>query len=369
MIYFDNASTTKPCEKAVEAAKTIENLYANPSSVHSFGIEAEKMLSTARETISKTIGKNSNEIIFTSGGTEANVLAICGSIREGKKEHFITTSSEHPSVKETMDMLEKRGHEVDRIPVDEKGHMKLEIFSDKLRKDTRLVSVIHVNNETGCIQDINTIGKIIKDSKSRALFHVDGVQGFLKHPLPLDNAFVDLYSASAHKVHGFKGTGFLFVRENVRVSPIFFGGDQEKGIRPGTENMLGIVALEKAISCFYEGDVEAIKKELMTLTELTDVYINTASESPYVLNMSFVGIPSEVLVNALSIEGVFVSAGAACSTKQPTSLAYLPIDKSRVNSAIRLSFSQMNTLKEAKTAKEIIFDTVIKLRKQIGGTV
>ncbi len=249
MIYLDNSATTPPYPEAVNTFTQVsQQFFGNPSSLHSVGLDTEMLLTKARSSIARLLHIAPSELIFTSGGTEGNNLAIKGAALEhqGRGKHVITTEIEHPSVKEAFFHLEKIGFEVTWLPVNNEGRLEVETLAESLREDTILVSVIHVNNELGTIQPIEEIGTVLKDWP-KAVFHVDHVQGMTKVPLSFKEAHIDLCTFSAHKFHGLKGTGAIYIRSGVKLSPLFHGGSQELAHRPGTENVAGIAAMAKAL--------------------------------------------------------------------------------------------------------------------------
>jgi cysteine desulfurase len=375
MIYFDNAATTRP-DVSESFMKLICKEFGNPSSFHGLGLSAERLVKSVSEKFADYLRVKPEEIIFTSGGTESNNLAVVGSARAYSKKgkHVITSAAEHPSVINAMTSLEKEGFEITRLPVNDRGFVEPDSVTGALRSDTILVSLMHVNNETGSITDMESIASKIKASGSNALIHTDAVQGFLKERLNL--ADIDMYSLSGHKVHAFKGVGALFARKNVRLAPMLFGGGQQRNIRPGTENTVGIMSLGLAVDGFskIEGNADErkekiirIKSELTSLTDcIDDAYINgDPNGSPFILNMSFCDVKAETLVNALSEQEIYISAGSACNSRHPghSSLNALSLGENRVKSAVRFSFSYNNTYDEAVLCKEAIIKTVSALRK------
>ncbi|MDR1559882.1 MAG: cysteine desulfurase [Clostridiales bacterium] len=374
MIYFDNAATTPVSREAAEAVnRMMDSVFGNPSSLHSAGLAAEREIKAAAETIADILKVRPDEIYFTSGGTESNNLAIIGAAMARRRlgTHIITSRVEHPSVENAMKALESEGFEITRLPVSQSGLLNPADAVDAVRGDTILVSLMQLNNETGAVFDIAKISGLIKEKSSRVLFHTDGVQAFCKEPLNM--AHVDLYSLSAHKIHGMKGAGALFIRKGVTIKPLLYGGGQQRGIRPGTENTPGIVSLAAAAKAQMKNlrqtreRVLMIKNELVGLAEeLDDVFINGFG-SPYILNMSFPGVKGETLVHALEREDIYISTGAACNSKHAgnTSLQALRLGTERVNSAVRFSFSELNTLEEAVKCKEAVIKTVIMLRRNI----
>ena len=372
MIYFDNSATTKPYQEVMESfVKVSTDYFGNPSSLHQLGVLSEQLLSQARKQVAQLLKVKSQEILFTSGGTEGNNLAIKGSAlmyrRRGR--HLITTRIEHASVKEAMEQLKEWGYEITYLPVNQDGRVSILDVEKAIRPDTILISIIHVNNEVGTIQPVHEIGKLIK-KYPKIIYHVDYVQGVGKVPLELHECGIDLCSISGHKFHGLKGTGALFIREGLEISPLFSGGSQEGKIRSGTENVAGMVAMAKAFRLtlehqgIYKGAMEKIKEYLReNLEVLPQINIHTpkTGSAPHILNFSISGIRGEVFVHALEEKGIFVSTTSACSSKQFTispTLLSMGIPKDLAQSAIRVSLSYENTLAEAqflvKSIKEII---------------
>jgi len=376
MIYFDNASTTQVSPEAVSAVnRMMSETFGNPSSAHFMGLAAEREIKAAAETIANILKVRPDEIFFTSGGTESNNMAIIGAAAAKKRlgRHIVTSQVEHPSVENAMKALEQDGFEITRLPVESDGGLNPQTVWEALRADTILVSLMHVNNETGVIFDISEIGRLIKEKNSRILFHTDGVQGFCKEPLSMK--YVDLYSLSAHKIHGLKGAGALFIRKGVNIRPLFYGGGQQRDIRPGTENTAGIASLAASASVQIKSlrqtreRMRQIKGELLSLTEALDNVAINGSGTPYILSMSFMGIKGETLVHAMESENIYISTGSACNSKHPgrSSLTALKLGADRVNSAVRFSFSDTNTFDEAVKCKEAVIKTVRALRGNING--
>lgn len=347
MIYLDNAATTKPYEEVVQdTLKNMQDNYFNPSSNHQMGLEIDKKINTAKETLLGCLNTK-GDIIFTSGGTEANNLAV---LAKGKK-HVITTKSEHPSVATPLVQLKNAGTKISYVNLDDNGQVDKTHLTDLLSEgDVSLVSIMEVNNELGTTQDIRTLGQLIKQN-SKALFHVDGVAAFGKKKMTLDE--VDMYTFSSHKIHGPQAVGALYVRKGVNLRPMLFGGDQQNKVRPGTENRIGILGFAKAAEIAYSRleqnatHVEALKEQLLGVTQQIDNVVVNAGQSPYLLNLSFVGLKAQVLVNVLSENDIFVSTGAACSGKSNWNvLQALGKAQSIYDSAIRFSFSEFNTRDE-----------------------
>ncbi|MCA0992402.1 cysteine desulfurase family protein [Pseudalkalibacillus hwajinpoensis] len=358
MIYLDNSATTKPYNEALDAFRTAsEKFFANPSSLHRKGGEAERLLRQARSSIAELLHVKINEVIFTSGGTESNNLAIKGTafqyMNQGK--HLITSCIEHASTLEAFRQLELLGFSVTYLSVDQDGKVSLDELKNALTPDTILVSIMHVNNELGSIQPIKEIGHLIKQ-KSRALFHIDDVQGIGKVPLDFNDVQADLVSYSAHKFHGLKGNGLLIKREKITLLPLLSGGGQEREIRSGTENGPGIVAMAKALR-LYLNRAKTQKRMLETLrthvfAELSiieGIELNSSmSGAPHIVNFSVPGIKPEVLIHALEEKEIYVSTRSACSSKTAEIshvLAAIGLTTIRARSAIRISLS-FETTKE-----------------------
>ncbi|MDU5946595.1 MAG: cysteine desulfurase family protein, partial [Paenibacillus macerans] len=327
MIYFDHAATTPPYKEVTETvAEVMARHYGNPSSLHRLGEESDRLLNKAREVCAAALSVSPKEIVFTGGATESNNTAIKGAALQytNRGKHLITTETEHPSVYECCKQLESWGWEVTYLPVDADGLVAAEQVQAALRQDTVLVSVMHVNNETGTLQPVEEIGAMLKDKAPRVLFHVDGVQGFGKLPLAVKGSGIDLYSLSAHKLRGPKGVGLLYVREGLKLSPLLAGGDQEGGLRSGTENIPYIVAFAKALRLATEGQpgraakLGALKDRLLRgLIALPELLINTPGASaPHIVHFSYPGTKAEALLHMLEVEGFFVSTRSACSSRR-----------------------------------------------------
>jgi cysteine desulfurase len=377
MIYFDNSATTRPYKEVLDSfMKVSVDYFGNPSSLHSFGGQAEKLLSQAREQVAKLLKTKHSEIFFTSGGTESNNLAIKGSAFQNRNRgrHIITTKIEHPSVRDATAQLEREGFKITYLPVDKNGRVSVEAVEQAIRKDTILISIMHVNNEVGSIQPIEEIGALLKDYPT-ILFHVDAVQGIGKVPLSLSGSRIDLCSLSAHKFHGLKGTGVLYIRDGVKLTPLFSGGNQERNLRSGTENVAGFVSMAKALRMTmlkYDAGVQTMKniKELLRseLSKIGPITINTPDEysAPHILNFSLTGIKSETFIHALEQRDIFVSTTSACSSKKKVpsqTLLAMGVSDELTERAIRLSLSFENTEQEARIVIKAIEDTVNQLGK------
>ncbi|MBZ9688792.1 cysteine desulfurase [Clostridium estertheticum] len=370
-VYLDNSATTMPYEEVIDdVCSTMRNYYGNPSSAHSLGFKAEQKLREIRVNIAKSINATSEEIIFTSGGSESNNFLIKGFVKS--TSHIITTKIEHSSVANTFRSLVDLGAKVTYIDVDENGRINVEQLKSSITRDTQIVSIMHVNNEVGVIQDLEFIGKLIKENSNRAKFHVDAVQSYGKIPIDVEKFKIDLLSTSAHKIHGPRGIGFAYVRKGLIPNSLINGGGQERNLRSGTENLAGIVGFGTAakIMCKNQhanfNNVLEIKKYFIDkLSQLDDVIINSkleASFTPYILSASFKGVKGEVLLHCLEEKGIYVSTGSACSAKSPNKsseiLKALGRNLEEQKGTIRFSFSEYNN-------KEQIDYVVVELDKSL----
>ena len=369
-IYLDNSATTMPYEEVIEVvSNTMRNYYGNPSSAHSLGFKAEQKLREMRLNIASSINASSEEIIFTSGGSESNNFLIKGFAKISS--NIITTKIEHPSVLNTFKALEDSGIKTTYIDVDESGRVDIKKLIDSITKDTQVVSVMHVNNEVGVVQDIELIGKLIKEKSSRAKFHVDAVQSYGKIPIDVQKSNIDLLSTSAHKIHGPRGVGFACIRKGLIPSSLISGGGQERNLRSGTENLAGIVGFETAAQIMFENQHENFNKVLEVkkyfiekLSQIDDVIINSKLETyftPYILSASFKGVKGEVLLHSLEEKGIYVSTGSACSSKSHKSseiLKALGRNPEEQGGTIRFSFSEDNN-------KDEIDYVIIELNKSL----
>ena len=353
-IYLDNSATTMVCREAAEKVLEImTEKYGNPSSLHSKGFEAQKELESAREAAASMLSAEKEEIFFTSGGTESNNTAIFGAAealaRRGNR--IVTTSIEHSSVIEAMQRLESKGCEVIYLEPDAGGRISKAQLEQAIDKKTILVSIMAVNNETGAIQPIEAVRKIIDRTGSPALFHVDAVQAFGKMPIRPKRLGIDLLSASSHKIHGPKGAGILFVRKGARIVPLHYGGEQEKKIRPGTEPIPAICGMGAAIKAMpdMKEEMEYIRSLEQRcrdgISKIESVHINSGSEClPYIINFSVRGIRSETMLHYLAQKGIFVSSGSACAKgKKSHVLTAMGLSPELADSAVRVSFSRYNT--------------------------
>lgn len=362
-IYLDNSATTRVCEKSAEKVlELMTQCYGNPSSLHKKGLEAQREVAHARQAVAVSLGAQPREIIFTSGGTEANNLAVLGgaaaSRRRGKR--IVTTAIEHPSVLEPMRQLEKEGFEVVFLTPDADGRVPEEAVLKAVTGDTILISVMAVNNELGSIQPIEVLKKAVKRAGAPALVHVDGVQAYGKLPLRPEKLGIDLLTVSGHKIHGPKGVGALYVSKNARILPRTFGGGQERELRPGTEAAPLIAGLGAAVEELPDWRQAYSRMEklrdytLQKLSGLEGVEVNSPVEGlPYLLNFSALGIRSETMLHFLAQRGIYVSSGSACAKgKQSHVLKAAGLPDSRISSAIRVSFSRENTERDADALAE-----------------
>ena len=373
LIYLDNSATTKPSDKAVEAAvNAMKNSYGNPSSLYEFGMVAEDIVTDARISISKSLSCREDEVYFTSCGSESNNTAIFGAAellrRSGK--HIVSSAVEHPSVLEPLNELEKKGYEITRISPNEKGLICEADIENAIREDTVLVSIMYVNNEIGSVFPVKKIKSICNKKGSKALVHIDCVQAFGKLKINVNEIGADLISLSAHKIHGIKGAGALYVKKGVRLPAFILGGGQEKGLRSGTEAVPAIAAFGAAVGNLsnlkeqYERVLEIKNYCLSKLKNFENVVINSPEESsPFILNFSFLGYRSETVLHHLERYGICVSSGSACSKgKGSYVLREMGLASSRVDSAIRLSFSKYNTKEDIDALIEAL-TTALNLRK------
>ncbi len=362
-VYLDHAATSPVHPEVIETMAEIEKtFFGNPSSIHRFGRDARKQVEQARATIAESIGAKENEIVFTSGGTEADNLAIIGTALKRKRGHIVTTAIEHHAVLKACEYLETLGFHVTYVPVDKDGIVRVDAIRSAIRNDTFLVSVMLANNEVGTIQPIREIGNLLKDTP--IVFHTDAVQAYGLMSIDVNELGVDLLSTSAHKLNGPKGIGFLYVKEGIALSPLLYGGEQEKKRRAGTENVPAIVGFQKAVQISEQtreskrAEYEKFRNAMLELFEENkiDYYINGhgSQRLPHILNVSFSKTTAEALLVSLDLAGVAASSGSACTagTLQPSHVlkAMFPDDEERVKSAIRFSFGYGNTLEDIESA-------------------
>lgn len=379
-IYLDNSATTKPYQEVVDKmVLALTTQYGNPSSIYKKGIEVEREIKEIRRNIARSLGAKETEIYFTSGGTECNntIIRSVAKLNKKTKNHIISTVIEHPSVLNTLKDLEADGFEVTYLPVGKDGKISLEDLKNAIKKETILVSVMHVNNEIGTIQPIEEIGKYLKSLDEKVYFHVDGVQSYAKIKFRPSRYNIDFMSVSGHKLHGPKGIGFMYVKENNRIKPLLTGGGQEIGIRSGTENVPGIYGIGEAVRILnqdLEGTIDKIRglRDLLKeeiLTNIDNVKINSPEDGVcHVLNVSFRGVRGEVLLHYLEQKEIYVSTGSACSSKKKGShvLNAIGLTPDEIEGAIRFSLSDLNTKEEIMTTVEVLKESVSDLRMIIG---
>ena len=377
--YFDNSATTRCYPEVAEiVVKTMTEDFGDPSAMHLKGVEAEKYVREAAQILAKILKVNEKEIIFTSGGTESNNLALFGGADANKRSgnHIITTSVEHAAVGQPAERLEQMGYEVTIVPVDHRGVVQLEALEKALRPDTILVSTMYVNNEVGAVMPVEEIAKLVHEKSPKALYHVDAIQAFGKYRIYPKKAGIDMLSVSSHKIHGPKGVGFLYINEKARIQPQILGGGQQAGMRSGTDNVPGIAGLGVAAKMVYTDFDKKIEhmyqlKERLAegFLKLPDVRLNgmeIREGAPQILSASFLGVRSEVLLHTLEEKGIYVSAGSACSShkrKAAGTLSAMGMEAAQRESTLRFSFSEENTFEEVDYALEVIGQVLPMLRR------
>lgn len=378
-VYFDNSATTRVFDSVRDImVQSMMADYGNTSSKHMKGVEAENYIKTAREEIAKSLKVKEKEIIFTSGGTESNNMALIGTAMANKRagNHLITTCIEHASIYNTMSFLEEQGFRVTYLPVDHNGHVSLDALREAICDETILISVMYVNNEMGAVEPIEEIAKVIKEKKSKAYFHVDAIQGFGKYVIHPKKLGIQLMSVSAHKIHGPKGVGFLYVDEKVKIKPIIFGGGQQKNMRSGTENVPGCAGMGMAVKEMYKNHSEKVEhlytlKDRMVngLQEMEGVTVHglTGRDSaPQIVSAGFEGTRAEVLLHALEDRGIYVSSGSACSSNHPGvsgTLKGIGVKDSLLDATLRFSFGIYNTEEEVDYCLEQLKELLPMLRR------
>jgi cysteine desulfurase len=377
-IYLDHAATTPMDKRVIEAMVPIyEEVFGNPSSVHSYGRKARQLLDEARRILAKSIHANEKEIIFTSGGTEADNLALIGTALANKPKgnHIITTNIEHHATLHTAEYLEKEGFEVTYLPVQDNGKIDITDLKKALKDDTILVSVMYVNNETGIIQPIEEIGELLKDHQ--AYFHTDAVQAYGSIEIDVDKLGVDLLSVSAHKINGPKGIGFLYARESIKLNALQFGGEQERKRRPGTENVVGVIGFKTAVELmmeerevrnekyedFKQQFLQVLKEESITF----DINGKIDSTIPSIINISFPGTNVEKLLANFDLSGVAASSGSACTagSVEPSHVlsAIYGANNPCTTNSIRFSFGAANTTENVVEAAHRVVKIIKRLVK------
>lgn len=378
-VYLDNSATTKvfDCVRdAVVHAMTVD--YGNAAARHIKGVDAENIIKQAKTEIAKSLKVQEKEILFTSGGTESNNMALIGTALANRRAgmHLITTAVEHPSVYNAMGFLEEQGFEITYLPVNEYGLISLSELEQAIREDTILVSVMYVNNEIGAVEPVEEIGKCIKKKNPKTYFHVDAIQAYGKYQIRPKKQGIDLLSVSGHKIHGPKGIGFLYIDEKVKIRATSFGGGQQKGMRSGTENVPGCAGLGAAVKEIYSGHAakterlyelrERLIKGLKTMEGVTVNGYEDRRSAPQVVSSGFSGVKSEVLLHALEDKGIYVSSGSACSSNHPGvsgTLRGIGVEKELLDSTIRFSFGMFNTEEEVDYCIEVLRELLPILRR------
>lgn len=378
-VYLDNSATTPAYS---EVAKLVAEImctdFGNPSSMHMKGVDAEKRIKDAKDIIAKSLKCDAKDILFTSGGTESDNMALIGvaeaNSRRGK--HIITTMIEHHAILETTEHLKDMGYEVTYLPVDEKGVIRLSDLEAAIRPDTILVSIMHTNNEIGSVMPIAEAGELIKRINPNIIFHTDAVQGYGKAKIYPKKSHIDLLSVSAHKIHGPKGVGFLYIGDKVKINPIIFGGGQQKGMRSGTENVPGIAGMALAANMCYK-TLDADMDRLYTLkeffiseaTKIEGITVNGPQgreSAPHIISLSISGVRAEVMLHALEDRGIYVSSGSACATNRPalsSTLQAIGLDKNLLDSTLRFSMSVHTTKEELEYTLKCMGEIIPMLRK------
>lgn len=378
-VYLDNSATTRAYPEVGDLVrKVLCEDYGNPSSMHRKGVEAEKYIKEAKETFAKLLKVQEKEIFFTSGGTESDNLALIGAAKANRRagNHLIASGIEHPAIINTMRYLEEEGFRVTFLPVDRFGRISLDALKDALCEDTILVSVMYVNNEVGSVQPIQEAASMVKAYNKNILFHVDAVQGFGKYHIYPKRLKVDMCSISGHKIHGPKGIGVLYIDEHVKIKPIVFGGEQQKNVRSGTENVPGIAGLGQAAKEAYTGFEDKIShlcglKDYFTdqVSQLEGVVVNSKKgldSAPQIASVSFKGVRSEVLLHALEDKGIYVSSGSACSSNHPAisgTLKSIGVGREYLDATLRFSFGRFNTMEEIDICIEALKELLPVLRR------
>ncbi|MCC8059581.1 MAG: cysteine desulfurase [Clostridiales bacterium] len=378
-IYFDNSATTRALDSVKDiVVKTMTEDYGNAASLHRKGMQAEQYIRRARTQIARTLKVAEKEILFTSGGSESNNMALIGTALANQRagKHIISTAIEHASVYNPLFYLEELGFEVTLLPVDRDGHISLDDLAAAVRPDTILVSVMYVNNEIGAIEPVEEISRIAKAKNPRVIVHVDAIQAYGKFVIRPKRQGIDLLSVSGHKIHGPKGVGFLYINSGVKVKPLIYGGGQQYNLRSGTENVPGVAGLGEAAREMYT-DHEA---KVRYLTELKDYLIDRAEEipgvtvnskkgsegAPQIVSLSFAGVRAEVLLHALEEREIYVSSGSACSSHHPGisgTLQGIGLEKQLLESTLRFSFGLFNTREEIDACVKTLQELLPKLRK------
>lgn len=378
-VYFDNSATTRVFDSVKDiVVKAMTEDYGNPSAKHRKGMEAERYVRQAAADIARTLKVREKEIVFTSGGTESNNMALIGTAMANRRggKHIITTRIEHASVYNPLVFLEQQGYEVTYLSVDSGGRISLKELEASVRPDTILVSVMHVNNEVGAIEPVDDIASLVHGMNPALLFHVDAIQAYGKMDIRPKKQGIDLLSASAHKFHGPKGVGFLYIDERVKIRPLLYGGGQQKDMRSGTENVPGIAGMGQAAKEIYTDHrrkmdhITGLKDYMIDrMEELEGVTVNSlkgAGSAPQIVSASFEGVRSEVLLHALEDKGIYVSSGSACSSNHPAisgTLKAIGVKNNLLDSTLRFSFGMFNTKEEIDYCMEALSGLLPVLRR------
>lgn len=374
IVYLDNSATTKIREEVLkDMIDANENYFGNPSSLHRMGLKVEKKMEEARKYVAKVLNAKAEEIYFTGGGTESNNIAIFGHLSNlSNNNNIITTKIEHPSVYNVFKQLENRCC-IKYLETDEYGKINTSMLNDMVDENTLLVSIMHVNNEIGIVQDLDEIAAIIKKKNKNTKLHIDAIQSYGKIKIDVNKLSVDTISFSSHKIHGPKGVGGLYIRSGLKLNPLTFGGGQERGIRSGTENTPGIIGFSRACKLIYDNFDEEINKLYSLknqyikrlLEEIVDIKINSPKDggAPHIINVSFKNVPGEVLLHYLEDKDIYVSTGSACSSKSRDNriLNAINLDKEYQAGTIRISLGYFNNFEEV----EYVIDNIKKSVKDI----
>ncbi len=379
-VYLDNSATTRAYDCVGDLVRKVMcQDYGNPSSMHAKGVQAEHYIKETKEILAKLLKVKDKEIVFTSGGTESDNLALIGAARANRRRgnHLITSSIEHPAILNTMRYLEEEeDFRVTFLPVDRYGRVNLEALKEALCPETILVSIMYVNNEVGSVQPVQQAADIVKAYNKDILFHVDAVQGFGKYRIYPKKEKVDMLSLSGHKIHGPKGTGALYIGEQVKIRPIVFGGEQQKNIRSGTENVPGIAGLGLAAKTIYDGLEEKVARMralkarfiegVQNLDDITIHGLYDETSAPHIISVGFAGVRSEVLLHALEEKGIYVSSGSACASNHPAISGVLKgigAQKEYLDATLRFSMSEFTTEEEIDYTLETLYNLVPVLRR------
>lgn len=378
-VYFDNAATTRVLDSVRDiVVKTMTEDYANPAARHKKGMAAEQYIRQARSQIAGTLKAGEREIVFTSGGSEANNMALIGTALANRRrgQHIISTAVEHPSVYNPLAYLEEQGFAVTFLPVDREGHISMADLKAAIRPDTILLSVMYVNNEIGAVEPVEAISRLARAENPGILVHVDAIQAYGKYQIRPKQQGIDLLSASGHKFHGPKGVGFLYIGRGIKVKPLIYGGGQQWNLRSGTENVPGVAGLGAAAAEMYNGLEQKVSRLVLLKDYLIDrlekiegTTLNSRrglESAPQIVSASFAGVLAEVLLHALAERGIYVSSGSACSTHHPgvsTTLKGIGLNPPLLNQTLRFSFGLFNTREEIDYCIGVLQELLPVLRR------